>query len=96
MLDKYGQGFLKQYEAQLQKPKWKFILIYGLSWALPVMVIMIPMEYFVFDKGTFTFKRLLISVIIWLAGGAVYGLWWRWYLMKKYRAMKSKRKESGS
>ena len=96
MLNKYDQGFLKQYEQKLQKPKWKFILIYGISWAFPVMLIMLPMEYFVFDKGSFTWSRLAAGVTIWLSGGIVYGAWLHWYLMKKYRSIQNTLKETGS
>ena len=94
MLSKYDQGFLKQYEAQLQKPKWKFILIYGISWVVLVMLLTIPMEYFVFEKGSFTWPRLEASVGIWLLGGVLYGAWLRWYLMRKYKAIRKKSTES--
>lgn len=96
MLDKYEEGFLNQYKTQLQKPKWKFILIYGISWVVLVMAIMLPLEYFVFNKGSFTVKRFLGSVAIWLIGGMAYGWWLRWYLMKKYRKLQDKATETGS
>lgn len=96
MLSKYDQGFLKQYELQLQMPKWKFILVYGLSWVLLVMVITLPMEYFVFDKGSFTWRRFLASICSWLIGGLLYAAWLRWHLQRKYRSIQKKLKESGS
>lgn len=96
MLTKYDERYLKQYSSQLQMPKWKFILVHGISWAVMVMVIVLPLEYFVFNKGSFTIPGFFIDVVIWLLGGVVYGWWSHWYLTRKCEAIQKKLTETDS
>lgn len=84
---KKDQDFLKSNQSLLQKPKYKFILIYGISWAILATLVILPLEYFVFNKGSFTGRRFISSIAIWLLGGMIYGWWMRWYLIRKQKAI---------
>jgi len=88
MVSKSNQKFLKQYEDQLQKPKWKFVLSYGLAWSVVLMAITIPLNLLVFDKGNFSWGKIAGSFLIWLIGGLIYGMWLHWYITRKFKSMK--------
>lgn len=91
MLTKSEEKFLKAYEKPLQWPKWKFVVTQGLSWAVVTMVLVTLLD-FSFEKGAgnFTFRSVLIRLIVWLVGGLVFGMWMRAVLWKRYQKIKTK------
>lgn len=92
MLTPREEKFLKTYETQLQKPKWKFVLTYGLSWAF-FTCLFTAVVAILFDFGEpfwSSGKSIAIAVVIWAAAGVAYGLWLRSLLLKQYRKIKSK------
>ena len=96
---KDNQQDLEYYASKMKKPIWKFILIYGLSWAIPVMLIVIPLNYFMADNSVdFNLRTLLLQIGIWIVGGLLYGWLMRMFFARKFRLMNKKLqfKESGS
>lgn len=86
MLPKSDTKFLQTYKAELEKPKWKFIVAYGLGYGLVMFVFTLAYDYF-FNIEVFTAKEILIRFAIWLLGGLAYGLWFRWYAQRRVKKL---------
>ena len=91
MLSLKEQKRLKQYEEMLAFPKWKFILIYGLSFAITAFILTTASNYF-FDRSNFHWDiRLLLNGLIMIpVGGFLYGWVMRMLIKYYYKKMKSK------
>ena len=91
MLTLKEQRRLKEYEDALAMPKWKFILIYGLSFAILAFILTTSYNCF-FDKKSFHWDiRLLLSAIIMIpVGGFLYGWIMRKLMRRYYKKLKLK------
>ena len=89
MLSKREQKLLDTYRPQLEKPKWKFVLIYGFSWA--VMVFLATTAFDLYRGKPLTFSSALISLAVYLLGGLAYGAFFRWNLSRRMKKLQSKR-----
>lgn len=68
MRSKSDQKFLQEYKPLLGMPKWKFILLYGLTWAFFVMLLTLAYEYF-FEREQLTVRGLLSNVLLFPRAG---------------------------
>ena len=99
MISKNNQHDLEYYASQMKKPVWKFMFINGLAWAIPVMVIMIPLNYFMADTPVdLNLGNVLMQIAIWIVGGFLYAWLIRIFFARKFRLMNKKLqlKENGS
>jgi hypothetical protein len=89
MLTSSEQKFLQEHKSLLQLPRWKFILIYGLSWAFLVLCLMTAYEYF-FERERFTVQNLLVNLSVYPFAGILYGWIMHWFLTKKLKKLEKK------
>lgn len=89
MLSKSDTKFLRTYKSELDKPKWKFVLAYGLAYGLVMFVFTLAYDYF-FNKEVFTAKEVLIRFVVWLLGGLAYGLLFRWFVERRVKKLERK------
>lgn len=91
MLTTKQQKRLKRYEEDLAMPKWKFILVYGLSFGIIAFIITTGDNYFLDKKNFHWDSRLLISALITIPiGGFLFGWIMRKYANWDYKRLKSK------
>src|ERR1051325_9805179 len=85
------QKRFKKYEEDLAMPKWKFILVYGLSFGI-LMFIITTVENYFFDKKNFHWNsQLLVSALITISvGGFLFGWMMRKFYRWDYKKLKSK------
>ena len=88
MLSKSEQKFLADYKGFLQKPKWKVILIYGLSWAVLMIIFTTAFDYFI--KGHLPGRDIWFRLLYFPLGGLAYGLFFRWYVIRRCKKLKGK------
>ena len=82
---------MKTYEKPLLGSGWKFVLTYGLSWAIIVMLLTTVFEFLMEnDTLIFTPRSIAVRIGIWIVGGLVYGLCVRAWLWRRYKKIKSK------
>lgn len=93
MLTKREENHLKTYESQLQKPKWKFVLVYGLSWAMLAMFFtFLANLLFGFDPDLWkTGKSIAVNLVVWMIAGIAYGLLMYRILSKRLQKLYHKR-----
>ena len=75
------------------------MFINGLAWAIPVMVIMIPLNYFMADRPVdLNLGSVLMQIAIWIVGGFLYAWLIRIFFARKFRLMNKKLqlRENGS
>jgi hypothetical protein len=91
MLTQKEQDRLKKYEEDLAMPRWKYILIYGLTFGV-MLFILSELSDFIFDKKSFQWNSdLLISFFVKITfGGITFGWIMRWGGLKDYKTLKAK------
>ena len=88
MQRKPGEHQTDYYTSQLKKPVWKFILVKGLSWVVPVMIVMIPLNYLMSEKPIYiSIRNLSLQIGVWLLGGLFYGWLIRLFYVRKIRSV---------
>jgi hypothetical protein len=89
MLSNREEKFLADYRTQLEKPKWKFVLLYGFTWA--VLVFLATTTFALHQGEQLAFRKALISLAVYLLGGLFYGAFFRWQLSRRIKKLESKR-----
>jgi hypothetical protein len=92
MLTEKEKKLLNRYEEDLAMPKWKYVLLYGLSFGLLLVIINVITDL-LFDNVTLSEifrRRFWISLATAPLGGILFGLIMRWLSLKQYRKLKDK------
>ena len=92
MLTEKEKKLLSRYEEDLAMPKWKYVLLYGLSFALLLVIISVITDL-LFDNVTLSeiFRRKFwISLAKAPLGGVLFGTIMRWLILRQYRKLKEK------
>lgn len=92
MLSSSEQKFLHTYKKQLQS-KRKYILAHGIAFGVVMLIFQFAYRY-IFKKELFHFQNVLLEILVWLAGGLLYGWMMHWFLSRRLR--KIEKKLSGS
>lgn len=98
MLTAKEKAQVESYQKQLNQPPWKFILVYGWTWAILVLIIMSLIEL-LFDKKSFQEQwadGLPLRIGVFLFGGLLYGLFHRVIIEKKFNELKKKDNRGGN
>jgi tryptophan-rich sensory protein len=92
MLSDKEKKTLARYEKQLEGPKWKFVLAYGLAWTIILLLVLTPIEM-VFQKTSLQeilHKAIWLRVILSIMLGLLYGTWLWNFLQVKCRKLRMK------
>jgi hypothetical protein len=92
MLSEKENKTLARYEKQLEGPKWKFVLAYGLAWTIVILLVLTPVEMLAQKVSlreiinNSLWVRLVFSVLL----GLLYGLWLHNFLRVKCQKLRMK------
>lgn len=89
MLTEKEQRELDNYDGQLNIPKWKFIIVQGLTWLVLVSIFTVILEVFLFKKSIKAVLNPGMLAMMPLAGIA-YGAIFRRLILRRYNKLKGK------
>lgn len=94
MLDPKEKNLLLRIETRLAMPRWKFILIYGLSFGFALVLITSGIDLATKRKTVdeVTGKALWFNLLLIPVSGFIFAKLMHWLTVKKYLELKQKEK----
>ena len=92
MLSEKEKKTLARYQKQLEGPKWKFVLGYGLAWTFLLLLVLTPLEMLFqgISLREILHKAVGLRIIFSVVLGRLYGSWYWNFLQVKCRKLRIK------